>query len=290
MVNNAVATSTVLNYETGDTLGALGAAEAGPNHPVGIFGGGSADIVTDTVGLGSADNKVLALTKSGAQWTGYNALVDTDGSLRITNAQNSVLTFKYFSQKANSPVAVQLFIGDTMDTQMTQNANLGANRFRFDFSTAGTWSGSKVYTKLVIFPDFQVPTSTPPAVYYFDEVAVNGATTSELPAVIPSNTLAPTIANRTFKVGNTLTTVSGSWLGSGELAFTYTWYRCTVIAKAVALGIPVKANKCSTIAGQHLNRYKLTKSDKGKYIRLLMTATNSVGSALVLTKTTGKVG
>jgi hypothetical protein len=288
-VSNAVATPTVLSFEAGDERGALGAAEAGPSHPVGIFGGGTAAIVTDTVGLGSTETKVLALTKSGQPWTGYNAIVDTDGSLRITNAQNPSITFKYFSPKANSPVAVQLFIGETMDTQMIQTANLGANNFRFDFSTTGTWSGSKIYTKLVIFPDFQVATGTPPDVYYFDEVAINGGTTSALPSVAPSNTVVPNISNTKFKVGTTLTSVAGTWLGSGTVALTYTWYRCSVSAKTVSLAAPVKANKCSAIAGQRSSRYKLTKSDKAKYIRVLVTATNSVGSASILTKSTGKV-
>lgn len=289
VVNNAVATRTELNYETDDVLGALGASVASPNHPVGIFGGGSAAIVTDMVGLGGADNKVLAVTKAGESWTGYNAIVDTDGSLRVTNAQNPRVTFKYFSPKANSPVAVQLFIGETMDTQMIQTANLGANTFSFDFSTTGSWSGSKIYTKLVIFPDFLVPTTVPPAVYYFDEVAINGGVTSALPSVIPSNTVAPTVTNKTFKVGTTLSTLAGTWLGSGIVTFTYSWYRCTVSSKVIGLAAPVKANKCTSIAGQRASRYKLAKADKGKYIRLLMTATNSVGSAKILTKTTGKV-
>lgn len=289
VVSNAVATSTVLNYEANDAIGALGAAEAGPSHPVGIFGGGTAAIVSDLVGLGAAGNQVLALTKTGQPWTGYNAIVDTDGTLRITNAQNPAVSFKYFSPKANSPVAVQLFIGETMDTQMTTTASLGVNNLRFDFSTTGTWSGSKVYTKLVIFPDFQVAPSIPAAVYYFDEIAINGGSTTALPSVSPSNTVTPVISNKTFKVGTTLSSVKGTWLGTGTVAFKYTWYRCSVSSKTVALAAPLKANKCTTISGQNSSKYKLTKSDKGKYIRLLLTATNSVGEAKILTKSTGKV-
>lgn len=289
VVNNATATPIVLTYEANDSLGALGAATAGPTHPVGIFGGGTAAMVTDLVGLGSTSNKVLAVTKTGEPWTGYNAIVDTDGSLRITNAQNPIVTFNYFSPKANSPVAVQLFIGETMDTQMLQTAVLGSNSFRFDFSTAGTWSGSKIYTKLVIFPDFLVPTTVPAAVYYFDEIAINGATTAALPSVAPSNTVNPTITNKTFKVGSTLSSLKGTWLGTGTVVYKYTWYRCTVSSKTVSIAAPTKAQRCSTISGQKSSRYKLTKSDKGKYVRLLVTATNSLGSAYLLTKSTGKV-
>lgn len=289
VVNNATATPIVLTYEADDTLGALGAATASPAHPVGIFGGGTAAMVTDYVGLGSSSNKVLAVTKTGEAWTGYNAIVDTDGTLRITNAQNPSVSFNYFSPKANSPVVVQLFIGETMDTQMSQTAALGANSFRFDFSTTGTWSGSKIYTKLVIFPDFLVPTTVPAAVYYFDEISINGGTTAALPSVRPSNTVASTITNKTFKVGTTLSTLKGTWLGTGNVAYKYTWYRCSVSAKTVSIAAPTKSQKCSTISGQKSSRYKLTKSDKGKYVRLLVTATNSLGSAYLLTKSTGKV-
>ena len=287
--STAVATSTVLTFETNDTLGALAASEASPNHPVGIFGGGTAALVTDSVGLGSSLNKVLALTKSGQPWTGYNSIVNTDGSLRITNAQNSSVTFKFFSPKPNSPVAVQLFIGETMDTQMILSAAQGANNMRFDFSTTGTWSGSKVYTKLVIFPDFQVATSTPADVYYLDDIAINGGTTSALPSVAPTNSAAPILGNISFKVGKTVTSAAGTWSGSGTVALTYTWYRCSTSSKTISLAAPVKANKCSIISGQRSNKYKLAKADKGKYVRLLVTATNSVGTAKVLTKSTGKV-
>ena len=288
--SNAVATSIAINYEDNDSLGVLGAAVASPSHPYGIFGGGTAAIVTDSVGLGTSGNKVLAVSKAGESWTGYNAIVDTDGSLRITNAQNPNVTFKYFSPKANSPVAVQLFVGDSMQVQMIQTANLGLNTFRFDFSTAGAWSSSKIYTKLVIFPDFLVATTVPAAVYYFDEIAINGAVTSALPSVIPSNTVVPAFSNKTFKVGTTLTSLAGTWLGSGSVTFTYAWYRCTVSSKVIGLAAPVKANKCTTISGQRTSRYKLAKADKGKYIRLLITARNDAGSGTVLTKSTGKVG
>ena len=282
------ATPKLLTYETSDELGAQGAAEAGPLHPMGIFGGGTAATVADTVGLGNAGNKVLALTKSGQPWTGYNAVVDVDGSLRITNAQYPVVAFKYFSPKANSPVAIQLFSGETMEVQMIQTANLGANSMRFDFSTSGVWSATKIYTKLVIFPDFQVATSTPADVYYFDELAFNGAVEGVIPSK-PTNSVVPSINKNTYKIGKTLSALKGAWSGTGDVTYKYTWYRCTVSASTFKVGVPVKANKCSTISGAKAATYKLGKSDKGKYIRAQVTATNLLGSTIILTKSTGKV-
>jgi hypothetical protein len=287
--NTITASPTLLSYEAGDTIGALGAAEAGPTHPTGVFGGGTATIVTDTVGLGAAGNKVLQLTKAGQPWTGYNAVVEADGTKRITNAAFPKVTFKYFSPKASSPVAVQLFVGDSMDVQMIQNANLGRNSMSFDFSTAGNWSASKVYTKLVVFPDFQIPTSTPALSYYFDEIAFNGAVTTGLPAK-PSIKVAPVISAKSVKIGSTIASSAGTWLGSGKVSFKYTWYRCSVAAKTVGNAAPAKSAKCTVVASQKTSKYKLSNSDRGKYIRALITATNNLGSATLLTKSTGKVG
>ena len=290
----AAATPTVLNYEAGDTLGALGAAEANPSHPVGIFAGGTAAIEAAPQGVGGAGNHVLALTKTGAAWTGYNSIVDVDGSLRITNAEFPKVTFNYLSPKGNSPVGIQLFIGETKEVEMIQNADLGANTLTFDFSkssnwTFGSWSASKIYTKLVIFPDFLVAVSTPADVYYFDNVAINGAVTPGT-SVKPANVVATKISNKTFKVGTTLSSVKGTWVGTGSISYKYSWYRCTTKGATTSNAKPVAANKCSVIARQTSSKYKVTKADKGKYVRVLVTAKNSVGTTYSLSKSTsGKV-
>ena len=290
----AAATPTLLTYEAGDTLGALGAAEANPGHPVGIFAGGSAVIQNAPQGVGGAGNHVLALTKTGAAWTGYNSIVDVDGSLRITNAEFPKVTFNYLSPKGNSPVGIQLFIGETKEVEMIQNADLGANTLTFDFSkssnwTFGSWSASKIYTKLVIFPDFLVAVSTPADVYYFDNVAINGAVTPGI-SVKPANVVATKISNKTFKVGTTLSSVKGTWVGTGSISYKYSWYRCTTKGATTSNAKPVAANKCSVIARQTSSKYKVTKADKGKYVRVLVTAKNSVGTTYSLSKSTsGKV-
>jgi hypothetical protein len=284
------ATPTLLNYEAGDTIGAQGAFAATPEHPSGIFSGGTAAVVAGPGDVGGAGNHVLALTKTGAPWTGYNAIVDTLGTLRITSGDFPNVTFNYLSPKANSPVAVQLFIGDSMEVQMIQNAALGANTLKFDFSTAGTWSASKIYTKLVIFPDFQVAVSNPADVYYFDNIAINGALTPGI-ASKPANTKAAAISNKTFKVGTALAAVKGTWVGTGSITYKYTWYRCTTREAVSRSTTPVSASKCVVIAKATAANYKLTNTDKGKYVRVLVTATNSLGSTLSLSKTTAaKVG
>jgi hypothetical protein len=52
--------------------------------------------------------------------------------------------------------------------------------------------------------------------------------------------------------------------------------------------MPAAGMKCSKIAGKTSSSLKLTKSEKGKFIRVMVTATNSKGAAHNTSKTTTK--
>jgi len=147
-------TSTLLTYEGSDSLGALNTVEATAEKPQGLFGGATA-VIADAP-AGGLGGSALAITKSGAPWAGLNAIVSSDGAIRITDTDKSKISFNYYSPKANSPVAIQLFNGKTMAVQMIQSANQGWNNISFDLATAPEWSALVKYDKLVIFPDFQV--------------------------------------------------------------------------------------------------------------------------------------
>lgn len=283
------APSTLLTFESDDDLGALTAAEANPGHPEGVFGGGAGMIVDSP--KDSNHGNALAITKSGEQWTGVNAIVDLSGAIRYTDAVNTKVSFNFYSPKGNSPTAVQLFQGEGM-VELIQFAPRGWSTMNFDFATAPGWSANNAYDKLVIFPDFQIPVSTPADVYYIDDVAVNGATTVSIvpTSVKPRATKAATIAAKKLKVGSVISAGRGTWTGSGSISYKVSWYRCAAKSVAASIDKPTKASKCVAIAGQKSASYKLTKADKGKYIRVLITATNSAGSTLSLSKsTTGKV-
>lgn len=289
-------TSTLLTYEGSDDLGALNASEANPDHPQGVFGGASAAI-TDAP-AGGLGGSALAITKTGEPWAGLNALVSSDGSVRYTNADNTKVTFNYYSAKASSPVAIQLFNGETMGVEMIQSAAQGWNNMSFDLATAPSWSSLVKYNKLVIFPDFQVAPGG--EVYYLDNVAVNGAVTPQIDIdspvdpgplkVKPSVKTAATVSTTTPKVGATLTATKGTWTGT-TMAYKYTWYRCTVVGKTSSKAKPTSAAKCFMITGKTSSSLKLTNAEKGKYIRVMVTATNSKGVAYNMSKsTTKKVG
>jgi len=288
-LSNYTAPSTLLTFEADDELGALTAAEANEGHPEGVFGGGAGMIVDSP--KDSNHGNALAITKSGEQWTGVNAIVDLSGAIRYTDDVNTKVSFNFYSPKANSPTAVQLFKGLAM-VELIQYSPRGWSTMNFDFATAPGWSANNAYDKLVIFPDFQVPVSTPADIYYIDDVAVNGATTVSITptSVKPRATKAAVITAKKLKVGSVISAGRGTWTGSAGISYKVSWYRCAAKGITATAAKPSAANKCVAIAGQKSSSYKLTKADKGKYIRVLITATNSAGTTLSLSKsTTGKV-
>ena len=110
-----------------------------------------------------------------------------------------------------------------------------------------------------------------------------------LPAVAPAMKTAASVAG-TAKVGKSLTAAKGSWTGTPAPTYAYKWYRCTVAGSTAKTAAPTSALKCSAISKATAASYKLVAADKGKYVRAQVTATNSAGAKVSLTKTTAKVG
>jgi len=110
-----------------------------------------------------------------------------------------------------------------------------------------------------------------------------------LPRVAVAMRTAASISG-TAKVGKTLTVAKGSWTGAPAPTYSYKWYRCSVSGSTAKTAAPTSTLKCSTISGKTSTTYKLASADKGKYIRAQVTATNSVGAKVSLTKTSAKVG
>jgi hypothetical protein len=92
------------------------------------------------------------------------------------------------------------------------------------------------------------------------------------PLTNPSNSLPPAISGTT-PAGQTLTGSTGAWSGTPPMSFSYQWERC--------------ASSCSVITGATSSSYTLTRSDVGAKIAVVVTATNSGGSA---TATSARVG
>jgi hypothetical protein len=284
------ATSTLLTFEDSDTLAGLAAGDATAEKAQGGFEGLSTSIEASPTG--GTGGKALKMVKNqGAQtYAGVN-LVKFAADTRVTDGTNKVITMNYYSAKANSTVRLEVrpypaALG--LDVTATK---VGWQRLTFDFTNVAGWTATEEFVGLTLFPDFNVAGAN--TTYYVDDVAFNGAATPTLPAVVvavkPALRTAATVAG-TAKVGKTLTAGKGSWTGTATIAYTYKWYRCTVVAKTATTALPASSAKCSTISGATKSTYKLAKADIGKYVRVLVTAKNSKGYAYSLSKsTTGKV-
>jgi hypothetical protein len=93
----------------------------------------------------------------------------------------------------------------------------------------------------------------------------------------PTNSAAPTISG-TAQVDQTLTAANGTWNSQTTPTFSYQWQRCDNLG-----------NACAAIAGSTQQTYKVTTTDVGKTIRVVVTATNPDGAATATSSQTAVV-
>jgi hypothetical protein len=289
-----VATSTLLTFETSDTLGAKAVGESSNSKPDGSFSG--AVTVIANAPAGGNGGKVLEITKAGDAWSGVNLVTAPEGV-----KFGSVVTMNYYSpETVNTPVQLQLLVGTSTPVSQAVQAVPGWQRLTFDFTA--TFDATKEYTKAVIFPNFvnagDVPGYTGAAAapvagkkFAIDNVGFNGATTPAIPVPVvkvkPSVRTAASVAGSSTKVAKTLTAGKGLWSGSSTITYTYKWYRCSLSSTKTSTSASTPS-KCATISGATKSTYKLAKSDIGKYIRVLVAAKNTAGTAYSMSKTTSK--
>src|SRR5207247_1407760 len=99
--------------------------------------------------------------------------------------------------------------------------------------------------------------------------STSAATTIVQPAAAtpPVNTSPPTISG-TPQAGQTLTASTGSWSGTHPITYAYHWH-----------GAHSGGANCAAIAGATGPTYVATSADVGRTLRVVVTATNSAGSA-----------
>lgn len=99
----------------------------------------------------------------------------------------------------------------------------------------------------------------------------------EVPGLTPSlpAVSSPPAISGSAIVGMRLTASSGAWSGNPVPAFSYQWQRCKP--------------GCADIAGATADSYKLQAADKGARIRVVVAATNTVGTARANSAETGPV-
>jgi hypothetical protein len=91
------------------------------------------------------------------------------------------------------------------------------------------------------------------------------------PPSAPANTTLPQISGSKTD-GSVATVDTGVWSGSTPITYAYQWQRCTQAGTS-----------CVAIAGATTASYTLTPTDIGKGLVVVVTATNSVGSASAAT-------
>ncbi len=96
-------------------------------------------------------------------------------------------------------------------------------------------------------------------------------------ATPPSNTSPPTISG-TAQKGQRLHASPGSWSGSNPIHFDYRWQRCNA-----------SGGSCSNISSATNVDYTLGSADVGKTVRVVVTASNSAGSATAASSPTAVV-
>ena len=101
--------------------------------------------------------------------------------------------------------------------------------------------------------------------------------TNQIKAAPPVNTAAPVISG-TVKVGSVLSATTGTWDYS-PTAYAYSWKRCTTADLA----------SCASIAGATQATYTLTSADDLRYLRVLVTATNAMGSTAKYSARTAEI-
>ena len=110
-----------------------------------------------------------------------------------------------------------------------------------------------------------------------------GSATADAPATAtvtgtaPANTALPAISG-TAKDGQTLTSTTGTWTGSATITYARQWRQCDSAG-----------NNCVDIQGATQATYLLTGNDAGRRIRVVVTATNSLGSASATSAATSTV-
>ena len=98
-----------------------------------------------------------------------------------------------------------------------------------------------------------------------------------LAATAPTNSSPPTVSG-TAQQGQTLTASTGSWSGDSPISYMFRWQRCNG-----------SGGSCGDISGATGQTHTVVSSDVGRTLRVVVTATNLVGSSSAASSPSGVV-
>ena len=200
-VPQAIAFSTLVTFETGDTLGAGAVGEPAVGKKQGSFAGAVTTI--ENAPAGGNGGKALKIVKTagaevyaGVNVLAYEAATAMSNTTRVTNATHKTVTFNYYSPKAASPVRIELR-GHPAALGKTVDAPLGWSKITVDFTDVAGWTAAEDFLSVILFPDFEVVAAGD--IFYVDNLGINGATTPNIAVA-----RAATSTLLTFETSDTL--------------------------------------------------------------------------------------
>jgi hypothetical protein len=272
VVNPAYVTRTgtpkVLTFEDDDVLSALTVGNNDLADATGTFGGTVSSI--ENAPANGVGGKALKVAKhAGAQcWAGVGLMDARSTTWKITDTGKPVITMNFYSP-INANIPVMLKLEAPIAHELTVQAHQGWQVLTFDYSTMDTWAGADDYKLLTLFPNFCGSSSADADAndFYIDNVAINGAVTP-----VPADAamaLSPKIGRAT--IGREITATPRGISGAPAPLVTYQWYMCT---KSSNLN-PSKAPKdCTKLTNKVSQSIMVTKAMKGKYLRVMVRASN----------------
>ena len=96
----------------------------------------------------------------------------------------------------------------------------------------------------------------------------------------PINSSTVTISGNPL-VGQTLSSVKGTWTGTTSISLTYQWLSCTT---------NTSTDSCSNISGATKSTYKLLDAQKGTYLRVRESAKNKINTVVTTSGATAIAG
>jgi hypothetical protein len=227
----------------------------------------------------TASNGELVMVKNGAPWAGVTLRKYTDMNI------GPDVSFTFDSAEASTACVKVENLWGADGVEFPFEAAEGSHNYTLDLSTDSQWSDDVQYSTIVFFPNYNCDGTADAAfggTYKLSNLSLNGY--SFVSAPVKSKN--PKITG-SAKVGMKLTADGfiASWEGEPTLA--YQWFACT---KKGTNTPSVKPSNCKSISGASAKKLTLKKAQKGKFIRVRVTATNDAGSTVVFSKSTsGKV-
>ena len=290
------ATSLIVNQPDNDAFECTGSGGAFPYYSdgdfSGIFAGGALTVEAWVRRSGtSASSGRIAAKESGFgfSWSGttnqprFNCIYNNTSG-KILNATTTLNQDEDYhivgvAYEESGTMYMDLYINGVLDASTTQaittfgSSNttsafaVGARILNASSPSPSTYATNTFVDDVAIYPTALSPERIED--HYNAGMAASGAP--------PVNTVLPAISG-TEKVGETLTTTDGTWTGSPTPTYTYQWQ----VSDDGSTG-------WSDISGATSNTYTLTSAQSGKYVRSEVTATNTEGTVIAESASSGQI-